>query len=314
MEEQVKKEKKYSPFIIVLFSIFALYVVILFGLLLWAILASFITKGTFEDHGISFANGGFTLENYTEVWQAFSMSKYDLQRIVSASGKVSMQFIPQADKAGFGEIVFNSIAYALGSAFLQTLVVSVTAYCCARYRYVFSKIVYSTVLVLMMVPLVGTQPSSIALSQQIGFYGKMWGIWIMNASFLGMYFLVLHDVYASMPTSFFEAARIDGANDIQQLTNIAVPLSINVFMTVLLINFITYWNDYQTPLLYIKGNPVLAYSLLGITTDLVDIDGYRIGTPMKMSASLIVLAPIVVLFCFTNKRLMGNLTLGGVKG
>ncbi len=285
-----KAERKFSPFMFVLFLVFVIYVAILLGLLFWAIESSFKEKFEFLQSPIGkpeeFVN------NYKE---AIAHFLYDVP-----------------DQYGGGQVKFpflalNSIGYAVGSAFLQTLAICIVSYCCARYRYKFSKIVYTMVLVLMMTPVIGSTPASIKLSQDLGLYGKMWGIWIMNASFLGLYFLVFHDIFASMPDSFFEAARIDGAGDMSILLKIALPLSTTGFMTIMLVNFITYWNDYQTPLLYLKRNPVLAYQLQ-IMTEKYD------NMPMLMSASIVVLVPVVVLFAFTNKKLMGNLTIGGVKG
>lgn len=287
------KKNRFSPLMTVLFVFFMLYTVVLFSMLLWALLSTFKDRREFQISTIGLPKH-FSFANYASVIDLFKMV------IKTDSGANRTVY--------FAELVLNSVEYAVGSALLQTIVLCITAYCCARYKYVFSKIVHSTVIVLMIIPIVGTLPSSIRIAQTLGLYGKMWGMWIMNSSFLGLYFLVFYDMFKSLPASFFEAARVDGANDWHLLFKIALPLSLNGFLTVLLINFITYWNDYQTPLIYIKQNPVISYAMYNITQTV------RGNVPQVLCAAIIVMLPIVILFCLANKRLMGNLTVGGVKG
>ena len=108
----------------------------------------------------------------------------------------------------------NGLLYALGCAFAQTAVACVTAYFCARYKYKFSKIMYGTVLVVMIIPIVGSLPSEIQMAKTLRLYNQMWGLWIMKANFLGMYFLVFYEYFKSLPDSYTEAAKIDGAGNV----------------------------------------------------------------------------------------------------
>lgn len=286
-----KSKKKFNLFMFILFIFFVIYTLILFGLLTWAISSSFMGRREFQTTPFGFPKE-LNFENYKTVLDLFKIQIRD-------DGGLRYVY--------FGELLTNSLLYAVGSAFFQTLSVCITAYCCAKYRYKFSGIIYSVVLIMMMLPVVGTLSSSIQIAQALNLYDTIGGIWIMNASFLGIYFLVFYDVFASIPKALFEAARIDGANDIHLLTKIAAPLSVKTFMIVFLINFITYWNDYQTPIIYLKTKPVIAYALFDITQNI------RGNVPQILCAALIILVPVIILFCCTSKYLMGNLTAGGVK-
>ena len=205
----------------------------------------------------------------------------------------------------------NGLLYALGCAFAQTAVACVTAYFCARYKYKFSKIMYGTVLVVMIIPIVGSLPSEIQMAKTLGLYNQMWGLWIMKANFLGMYFLVFYEYFKSLPDSYTEAAKIDGAGNVSVLLRIGLPLAKNLFLTVLLINFITYWNDYQTPLVYLRRYPTIAYAVFQWTTGGA---GGLASVPVQMTATALLMVPILVLFIACNQRLLGNLTIGGIKG
>jgi alpha-1,4-digalacturonate transport system permease protein len=291
LKEKYKTKREFSPFMLLLFIVFVAYTLILLGLLVWALVSSLKGRREFQTSPYGFPKE-LLFENYKDALELFKMQIRE---------ETGLRYVY------FGELVKNSLLYAVGSAFFQTLSISITAYCCAKYRYKFSKLIYTVVLIMMMMPVVGTLSSSIQIAQALNIYGTMGGIWIMNASFLGIYFLVFYDVFASIPKAVFEAARIDGANDLQLIRHIAFPLAAKTFMIVFLINFITYWNDYQTPIIYLKTKPVIAYALFNITQTV------RGNAPLILCAAIIVLVPIIVLFCCTSKYLMGNLTTGGVK-
>lgn len=280
-----------SPIFVVLFIFLAIYSLILIGLLVWAMISAFKTPRDFQTNPVGLPEK--IVNNFAE-----AIKLYKIQ-VGGVKGRPRYAMFPQ--------MLYNSALYSVGCALFNTIVICLTAYCCARYKYRLSKIVYAVVLVTMTIPIVGSLPSQIQVSQALGVYNKIWGMWLQSASFLGLYFLVFYETFASLPNSFFEAARIDGAGDFSLIFRIALPLAKNVFFTIFLLNFITYWNDYQTPLLFLKSMPVLSYGLYLITQS----NAY---VPMIMAAATVVLAPVIIIFIFANKKLMGNLTVGGVKG
>ena len=282
---------KISPFFVVLFVLLAIYSLILIGLLVWATISSFKTPRDFQTNPVGLPEK--IVNNFAE-----AIKLYKIQ-VGGVKGRPRYDMFPQ--------MLYNSVLYSVGCALFNTVVTCLTAYCCARYKYRMSKIVYAVVLITMTIPIVGSLPSQIQVAQTLRIYNKVWGMWLQSASFLGLYFLVFYETFASLPNSFFEAARIDGAGDLSLIFRIALPLAKNVFFTIFLLNFIIYWNDYQTPLLFLKSMPVLSYGLYLITQS----NAY---VPMIMAAATVVLAPVIVIFIFANKKLMGNLTVGGIKG
>lgn len=283
--------RKTSSFFIVLFVFLIIYSLLLVGLLVWAMISSFKTPRDFQTNPVGLPEK--IVNNFAEAIKLYKM------QVGGVKGRPLYAMFPQ--------MLYNSVLYSVGCALSNTVVTCLTAYCCARYKYRMSKIVYAVVLITMTIPIVGSLPSQIQVAQSLHTYNTVWGMWLQSATFLGLYFLVFYEMFASLPNSFFEAARIDGAGDFSLIFRIALPLAKNVFFTIFLLNFITYWNDYQTPLLFLKSMPVLSYGLYLITQS----NAY---VPMIMAAATVVLAPVVLIFIFANKKLMGNLTVGGVKG
>ena len=206
-----------------------------------------------------------------------------------------------------------TILYCVGCSVIQTIVQCVTAYLCAKFKYKLSKVVEYIVIVVMIIPVVGSLPAEITLSKKLNLYNHMYGIWIMKANFLGMYFLIFLSAFKGISMTYTEAAKIDGASNMCIMLKIIFPLVKNVIFTVILVNFITYWKDYQTPLIYIGAYPTVTYGLFKVIFESSSSAG-MVSVPIRMTASIIVVMPLIIIFIIFQKRLLGNLTMGGIKG
>lgn len=285
---------KFSPFTIVLLIVLAAYVLSMFTLIGWALITSFKSPNDFRTNAIGMPEK--FVWNYTFVYTKFYMS------VLTESG---MEVV-------YMETMFvYSILYSLGCAFFQTLVPCITAYLCARFNYKFSKIVYTAVIVVMILPIVGSLPAELQMAKNTGLYDSIWGLWIMKANFLGMYFLVFYDGFKGLSMTYTEAAKIDGASNMHILLAIVLPLVKNIFFTVMLVNFIGFWNDYQVPLLYMPSYPTVAYGMYNMANTR---ENNLSSVPMRMTGAMLMFIPIFTLFLIFQKRLLGNLTVGGIKG
>lgn len=282
-------------------TVFMLVVLILYSLSLFLLFAwAFITA--LKDPIFDFRTNSYGLPQTWE-WENF--------RTVFSQFYVTVNTATRNATVGMSEMYLYSVLYALGCAFFNTLVPCITAYLCARFPYKLSKIVYNIVLIVMVIPVVGSLPSEIQMAMRFGLYDHIWGMWIMKANFLGMYFLVFYNVFKGLPMAYTEAAKIDGAGNMSILLKIALPLVKNTFFTIMLIYFINYWNDFQIPLIYLPSYPTIAQGMYEMANS---IETKMSSVPMRAAASIMMLIPILVLFLCFQKRLLGNLTVGGVKG
>jgi ABC-type glycerol-3-phosphate transport system permease component len=300
MHKTLKREygssKTSSIIACIIIVILILYVITLVYPLLWGLLNSFRSRTAYMQNIFGFPNSLY-LGNYQISFQYFEVP------IQLASGGTR--------RVGIGEMFVNSILYAGGSAFFASLTSCITAYLVAKFNYKFSKVVYAIVIITMILPIVGSLPSEIHMSKMLGIYDSIIGIWIMKSNFLGLYFLVFHAAFKQLPKDFAEAAQIDGASNLRILVSIYLPLVKNTFYTILLLQFIGFWNDYQTPMIYLESYPTVAYGLWYTLFNSTPAMSY-VGA--KLASSMIVFIPILLVFLSFNKRLMGNLTMGGIKG
>lgn len=329
--EKVKKNKalkaeerkaKLSPLTITMLVVLVTYCVVMFILIGWGFLKSlqafwddsdnkafpgvFFWSSSVINRFMYITEAGLDKDltwfgNYAYIIKNFENTKYLKDELGNIIGQT---------KIGFGRMLLYTIGYAGGGAFFNTLIQCITAYVCARYAFKFSGVIYGAVIVAMILPVVGSLPSEIAMARALGIYDKIWGMWFMKANFLGMYFLVFHEMFKAIPASYSEAATIDGASDFQILWKIGLPLARNTFMTCFLLNFVTLWNDYQISTVYLPTHPTLAEGIHWMQ------QGAQIGStsPIALSGVFVLTIPVLVLFLCFHKRLMGNLTIGGVKG
>ena len=90
-----------------------------------------------------------------------------------------------------------------------------------------------------------------------------------------------------------------------------LPLVRNTIFVIMLIKFIEFWNDYQTPLVFLPSYPTLAYGVFTLATTSVN----NMSTvPMRMASAVMMLIPILVVFLIFQKKIMSNVSVGGIKG
>ena len=298
---KVKETKtKFSPLTIGLFVILTLYVVFMLVMFVWVFLTA--SKGYYGDYSsfepdlypdnlIGLPKEFLLFQNISEINNGFSDGT-----LLSMAG--------------------NTILYSVGCALFKVVVTCVVAYLCARYENWFSRLVYSVVVVTMIIPVVGSQAAEIQMAKDLQLYDRIWGMWLMRSNFLGMYYLVFYSVFKSMPKGYYEAAKIDGANDWRIMCDVALPLVKFTFLSIFLIVFIEYWNDYLVPNLYLPNYKTLSLALFQQSQgqELKGDMTYLQQVPYVMATVLLVTVPVIILFCVFSKRLMGNLSVGGLKG
>ena len=205
----------------------------------------------------------------------------------------------------------NSLIYSVGCAFFYTLTPCIVAYCAARFKFKFSKVIYTFVIITMSLPIVGAMPSEIRMLKLIGLYDNFIGMFVLRANFLSLYFLIFYAQFQMIPMTYSEAAKVDGASNFRIMTTIIIPQAIPTITTVFLLSFITFWNDYQIPRYYLPNYPTVAEGLFYYINNLpLDLN----AIPVQLAALIGLTIPIVVVFALLNKYLKLNVATGGIKG
>lgn len=291
----MKEKKKISLLFPILFAVLILYSVILFALFIWGFLTAMRENLGFISDPFGF-EGGLHIDNFEKAFFLFQTT------VKGVDGGYRTVYIE--------EMFLNSLIYSLGCSLVNTFVTCVVAYVASKFDFKICGIISTMVIVLLALPIVGNLPAEISMAKTLNVYGTMGGMFIMRAAFIGPYFLIFAAVFKGVPKDFTEAGYIDGANEFTIFFNLMMPMVKDTFMTIMLLSFIGYWNDYSVPLIYLPDNPPLA---LGLYRFNASTDNEISTVPMKMAGCFIVSVPILIIFIAFQNKLMGNISMGGLK-
>lgn len=214
-----------------------------------------------------------------------------------------------------GGSILNSFFVSGMEALITLFLSAVGAYGFSRYRFRFKNILYSCFLALMMIPGVLTLTTKyVMVATTFGMYGSFLGVILPQAAGLVPFgILLLRGFFDGLPKDLFDAADLDGANSVRQFFSVCLPLSTPILMTLVLMNFMTSWNDYLWPMIMLgneTGKYTIPVMLNAFTTDYYKTELYY-GAPL--AGSVIVSIPILVLFAFTSRQFISGMTSGAFK-
>lgn len=269
------------------------YTVSFLAPLLWALMTSFKGEIEFMESVFAFPKHP-TIENYLTAYKNISVP------LRVGVGRVFIE-----------EMFVNTLIYAGLCTVMHTLTPCITAYAVAKFKVGFNKIVYGIVIVTMVMPIIGNLPSQLQMARVLGVYDNFIGLAIMRGHFLGTNFLIFYASFKTLANDFADAAKVDGASQWTVMTRIMLPLVKPTMAAIALLSFISYWNDYQTAMVFLPSHPTVAYGLYYFTHSTGNQSSF---VTVQTAGCMLVCLPILLVFLLFKDKLMGNMAVGGLKG
>jgi len=225
-------------------------------------------------------------------------------------------FIDVFTKAPLWRWALNTLQYSV-LATIGVLVSSIpVAYALAKLRWRGQYIAFLIVLIaLMLPPQVTVVPLYVMWAKfhpfGFDFIGTLWPVIAPN--WLGDAFSIflLRQFFLTIPDEYLDAARVDGCGEFRILTTVVCRLAKPAIAAVALFSFLYTFNDFFLPLLYTSEAPhnwVLSIGLSEFRSL------HQVQWNLTMAATLLVIAPVIVLFFLAQKAFVQGVTLTGVKG
>lgn len=295
MRKRNKISRKMDWFEIILYTIVSLYVISMIYVLFYGLLNSIKDPTDFfrgNVFGLPKKEFGWHFENYAQVLDDFKVSD------MSGNDVYLM------------EMFFNALAYAVLMSLFSMATQIVTSYAIAKYNFKLKSVLYGVAVVVMLLPIIGSLAAEVQMADAFGFNDNLIGVCIMKCKYPGLYFLVFYATFKGVSWTYAEAAQIDGASHFKIFIEIMLPLVKSTIFAVFILSFIANWNDYYTPMVFMPNKPTLSYGLFLFQSD----TGTNTSPPIQLAASILACLPVLVLFAAFKDKIMGNVTMGGIKG
>ena len=262
-------------------------------------------------------SGSFTeqyaiqLHGYQLIPETFSLDAYKM-----------LFHIPEDILRAYGVTIFVTFTGTTVGLFFTSMAAYVLASPDFKYRYQVSFFFYFTSIFGG-----GLVPWYIFCTKYLHFHNNVISM-ILPIMINVTYLLILKSYMMGIPTSLYESARLDGANDLTIFFKIALPLSKAGLATVGLFLALNYWNDWYNAMLFLdegsKELYPLQYYLNNILTkaQAMNAAAARSGIPasdvpsepLKLAMTVVATGPIILLYPFLQKYFVKGVTIGAVKG
>ncbi|MBP1990662.1 carbohydrate ABC transporter permease [Paenibacillus eucommiae] len=215
-----------------------------------------------------------------------------------------------SSKYNFGLYYFNTFIVTLMSIIGVVFVGSMTAYAYSKIRFAGRNFIFLLMIATLAIPFQVVMIPNFIIFRSFGLLDTLTSQWI--GAFLNpiMAIFFLRQFFMTISNELIDAAKIDGCGHWRICWRIVVPLSKPVLFTVILIYFVSSWNNYETALLYLR-KPDLYVISLAVKMFSGEM---HVNHAASMAASVISIIPLLILLIFGQRYIISGLTSGAIKG
>ena len=212
--------------------------------------------------------------------------------------------------ANFQAYFLNSAIISASCVVLVTLCASSTAFVLVRMPFKGSNLIFACFLLGVVIPIRLALAPLFVVVKTLGLLDSLWGIiLVQSASMLPVAVFILTAFLRGVPAELEEAAKMDGALPFEIYWRVVLPLIRPALATVALLTFVSSWNEYFLPLIFLRSEANFPITL-GIAQFRLQFD---VQWHLMFAGILIMLIPTIVAFLLASRQFIQGLTQGGLK-
>ena len=202
-----------------------------------------------------------------------------------------------------------SVQVTVATVVGQVVLCSLAGYAFARMRFAASATIFAVMLSILMIPIQAYLIPQYQIVQSLGWLDTVPGI-VVPTIFSAFGTFLMRQFFVNLPNELEEAARLDGANPFQIFWRVMLPLARPSISALAIITVLAAWNNLLWPLVVTSRaeNRTLSVGIASLNGQ------YVIDYPVMMAASLMAMAPILILFILMQRRVIEGLAHSGLKG
>lgn len=247
---------------------------------IWMLSASLKTETEVFSYPIQWIPSEFMWENYKTVWEGDFLLSY-----------------------------WNSIKVTVITTVVSLIVSALAGYGFAVIKFKGRDILFLVVLLTLMIPSQAIIVPQFMIYQYLDLYDTHLGLVLLNA-FGVMGTFLLRQFFLGVPREVIESAKMDGAGQFLIFRKIALPLVMPGIATLAILGFISTWNDYQSPLIFLMSDHL---NTIQVTIAEFASDSGALYS-LQMAGTVSAIFPLLIIFIFCQKFVLEGIARGAVKG
>jgi multiple sugar transport system permease protein len=219
-------------------------------------------------------------------------------------------FIDAVNFIPFGLYAFNSLIITLGVTIGAVLSNTLVAYGFSRIRWVGRDALFYVCMATLFLPFPVLIVGLFDIFAGLGWVNTYLPI-IVPAFFANpFYIFLMRQFMLTIPRELSDAARVDGASELQTFFRVILPLTKPTVVVVAIFSAVAAWNEFLLPLLYLQDEEkyTLAIGLAFFRST------HDVAFNLLMAASALVVLPVIIVFLLAQRFFVEGITVGGVKG
>ncbi|MFB9952418.1 carbohydrate ABC transporter permease [Rhizobium puerariae] len=205
--------------------------------------------------------------------------------------------------------IYNTSKLTIIVTLLQLLTSSFAAYAFAKLDFPYKNTLFLGYIATIAMPWQVYMVPQFLLMREFGLNNTHLALICLQA-FTAFGVFLMRQFYMSIPTEFCEAARIDGMNEYQIWAKIMLPLSKPALSTLTIFTFVTTWNDFLGPMIYLTKTELKTIQI-GLR---MFISQYSAEYGLIMAASVVALIPVLIVFLSLQRFFVEGVASSGLKG
>ena len=220
-------------------------------------------------------------ENYTEIWTKIPLALF----------------------------IYNTSKLTIIVTVMQLLTSSFAAYAFAKLNFPYKNTLFLGYIATIAMPWQVYMVPQFLLMREFGLNNTHLALIFLQA-FTAFGVFLMRQFYMSIPNELCEAARIDGMNEYQIWAKIMLPLSKPALSTLTIFTFVTTWNDFLGPMIYLTKTELKTIQI-GLR---MFISQYSAEYGLIMAASVVALIPVLIVFLALQRFFVEGVASSGIKG
>jgi multiple sugar transport system permease protein len=187
----------------------------------------------------------------------------------------------------------------------QVVISCLAGYGFAKFRFPGRDVIFFLLIIMMMMPYQVTLVSNYIVLDKLKLIGTYWSL-ILPGIFSPFGVFLMRQVISTMPDSLIEAAKLDGANQIQLLTRVVLPRCKSGVISLIILSFIDNWNMVEQPLIFLDDTSQYPLSVF-----LAQVNSSNLN--LSFTCGILAMLPVAILFLFFEKELVEGIGFSNLK-